>query len=709
MIEAKRVLPLLFLYGLHLAPAFAAGDCSSDGDKFVYSSFAAASLTLDGAAMVTPRGLLQLTSETALSKGHAFHPTPLQLRAPLCGAQKKAAAAVRSFSASFVFGIVPVTPGMGGHGLALVVAPSKDLSSAMASNYIGLLNSSSNGSVHNHIVAVELDTIQSPEFHDINDNHVGVDVNSLVSVDAASAGYYDDRTGELRNLTLVSGEVMRAWVDYDGDATRIDVTLAPVGTERPKKPLVSATVDLSTVIIADVAYVGFSSSTGRLSTLHYVLGWSFAVGGPAPAIDMASLPPLPDRRNSGSRSRPSKTMTLAIALPVAVGALAIIIAMAACVLLVVRRRYRYIELREDWEIEFGAHRLPYKDLFLATDGFKDKNLLGLGGFGKVYKGVLPTSGMEVAVKRVWHESEQGMKEFVAEVATIGRLRHRNLVQLLGYCRLKDQLLLVYDYMPNGSLEKHLYSHDNNTSTVLNWAQRFQIIKGVASGLLYIHEEWEQVVIHRDVKASNVLLDSEMNARLGDFGLARLRSHDTELLHTTVVAGTFGYIAPELALTGKASPLTDVFAFGAFLLEVVTGRRPVEETIDGDRLLLVDWVFEQWRKDQSLIEVVVDPRIQGDYDVNELSLTLRVGLLCSHPLASVRPSMRTVMQYLAGDMPLPELTMPTHMGIMSMLALLQSQGFDSSVMATSSSSSSSMRSSSTLLSQKGDDKSNVHVP
>jgi serine/threonine protein kinase len=689
------VLPLFFFYGLHLASAFAAGDSSSDGEKFVYSSFAGASLTLDGAAMVTPRGLLQLTSETALSKGHAFHPTPLHLRGPLGDGEKKAAA-VRSFSASFVFGIVPVTPGMGGHGLALVVAPSKDLSSGMASNYIGLLNSSSNGSVHNHIVAVELDTIQSPEFHDIDGNHVGVDVNSLVSVDAASAGYYDDRTGELRNLTLVSGEVMRAWVDYDGDATRIDVTLAPVGTERPKKPLVSATVDLSTVIVADVAYVGFSSSTGRLSTLHYVLGWSFAVGGPAPAIDMARLPPLPDRRNSGSRS----SKTLVIALPVAVGALAIIAMVVACVLLVVRRRYRYIELREDWEIEFGAHRLPYKDLFDATDGFKDKNLLGMGGFGKVYKGVLPTSGMEVAVKRVWHESEQGMKEFVAEVATIGRLRHRNLVQLLGYCRLKDQLLLVYDYMPNGSLEKHLYTHDEN-SPVLNWAQRLQVIKGVASGLLYIHEEWEQVVIHRDVKASNVLLDGEMNARLGDFGLARLHSHDAELLHTTVVAGTFGYIAPELALTGKASPLTDVFAFGAFLLEVVTGRRPVEDTVDGDRLLLVDWVFEHWRKDQSLIEVV-DPRIQGDYDVNELSLTLRVGLLCSHPLPSVRPSMRTVMQYLAGDMPLPE-TMPTHhMGI-SMLALLQSQGFDSSVMATSS--SSSIRSSSTLPSQKGDDKSN----
>jgi len=319
-------------------------------------------------------------------------------------------------------------------------------------------------------------------------------------------------------------------------------------------------------------------------------------------------------------------------------------------------------------------------------------VLGSGGFGAVFKGVLPTSGTEVAVKRVTHGSRQGMKEFVAEVATVGRLRHRNLVQLLGYCRLEDELLLAYDYMPNGSVESHLYGG----KPALSWAQRFQIIRGVASGLLYLHEEWEQVVVHRDVKASNILLDGEMNARLGDFGLARLHDRDAEL-RTTVVAGTFGYIAPELALTGRASPLTDVFAFGAFLLEVATGRRPVEDGGNSSRLVLVDWVFEHWRNG-SLVEAV-DPRIQGDCDVGELSLALRVGLLCSHPLASVRPGMRQVMQYLAGDAPLPELATTHHMG-MSMLALLQNQGFDAFVMASSSSWSSlvSVRSFDTSLSR-----------
>ncbi|GJM90956.1 hypothetical protein PR202_ga07286 [Eleusine coracana subsp. coracana] len=686
---------LFFSYGLLGAAAASAGD-----GRFLYSGFAGSNLDLDGTATVTPRGKLQLTNGTVQLKGHAFHPTSLRLR-------RNNNATVRSFSSSFVFGILPAAPGgLGGHGIALIVAPRKDFPSGIASQYMGFLNKTSNGNACNHIFAVELDTILNPDFHDLDNNHVGVDINNLTSVEAATAGYYDDVTGEFRSLTLISGEAMRAWVDYDGAAKRVDVTLAPAGVaKKPRRPLVSATVDLSTVI-TDQAYIGFSSSTGTLSTRHYVLGWSFGVDEPAPELDVAKLPKLPPIE------RPKEDVPkilLTIALPVVSGALTFAM-LATCVLLLLRRRYRYVELREDWEIEFGAHRLSHKDLFHATHGFNPKNLLGAGGFGRVYKGVLPNSGTEVAVKRVCHESRQGMKEFVAEVASIGRLRHRNLVQLLGYCRLKDELLLVYDYMPNGSLDKFLYNNnnahhgDNNNKQqlpALSWAQRFQIIKGVASGLLYLHEEWEQVVVHRDVKPSNVLLDAGMNARLGDFGLARLRGHGAGAeLQTTVVAGTFGYIAPELALTGKASPLTDVFAFGAFLLEVVTGRRPIDDGGNGGggTVMLIDWVFEHWRR-ETLVEVV-DPGIitRGDqYDVNELSLALKVGLLCSQPMADMRPSMRQVMQYLQGDASPPDLsTAAQHMGL-SMLALLQNQGFDSYVMSSSSSSSSSMKRLDTSLS------------
>jgi len=234
------------------------------------------------------------------------------------------------------------------------------------------------------------------------------------------------------------------------------------------------------------------------------------------------------------------------------------------------RRIKNADVIEAWELDIGPHRFSYKELKQATRGFRDKQLLGFGGFGRVYKGTLPNCKTHVAVKRISHESKQGLREFVSEIASIGRLRHRNLVQLLGWCRRRGDLLLVYDYMPNGSLDKYIFEEPR---MILSWEQRFKIIKGVAYGLLYLHEEWEQTVIHRDIKAGNVLLDSELNGRLGDFGLAKLYERGSNP-STTRVVGTLGYLAPELTRTGKPTANSDVFAFGALMLEVVCGRRPV---------------------------------------------------------------------------------------------------------------------------------------
>ena len=313
----------------------------------------------------------------------------------------------------------------------------------------------------------------------------------------------------------------------------------------------------------------------------------------------------------------------------------------------ISRRKKYEELREEWEREYGPHRFIYKNLYKATKGFSDKGLLGSGGFGKVYRGILPSSNVQIAVKRVSHDSKQGMKEFVAEIISMGRLRHRNLVQLLGYCRRRGELLLVYDYMPNGSLDKFLY---DNEKPNLNWIQRFRILRGVASGLLYLHEEWEQVVLHRDVKASNVLLDAELNGRLGDFGLARLYDHGTNP-QTTHVVGTVGYLAPELTRTGRATTCTDMFAFGAFMLEVACGRRPIDRRLP-EEVILVDWVFGCWKK--GAILDASDPRLEGNYVMEEMELVLKLGLLCSHSMPAARPSMRQVMQFLDGNADLPEL-------------------------------------------------------
>jgi hypothetical protein len=609
---------------------------AEDGQGFIYSGFAGTDIMVAGLAAVEPNGLLQLTNGMVQLKGQAFHPSRLRFRDP----DAVNGTTVRSFSASFVFTIRSIAPGVSAHGLTFFVSPTNNLTAAFSNQFLGLFSKRNNGNASNHIFAVEFDTVQSNDMLDMNDNHVGIDVNGLVSIKASSAGYYDDANGTFYNLTLASFEAMQAWVDYDGISKEIAVTLAPLGMARPRRPLLKTTYDLSPVL-EDQSYVGFSSSTGILESRHYVLGWSFGMGRPAPAIDATTLPKLP-RLGPEPQSK-----LLVTVLPIATGTLVLAI---VCLAIVLRRRQlRYAELREDWEVEFGPQRFSFKDLFKATEGFKEKHLLGIGGFGRVYKGVLRKSKAEVAVKKVSHESRQGMKEFIAEVVSMGRLRHKNVVQLLGYCRRKGELLLVYDHMPNGSLDKYLHGPPGNNRS-LDWSRRFHVIKGVAAGLLYLHEDWEQVVIHRDIKASNVLLDGEMNGRLGDFGLARLYDHGTDP-QTTHVVGTMGYIAPELARMGKASTLTDVFAFGVFLLEVTCGRRPiVQKEFQECPVLLADLVLQQWR-DGSLADMV-DERLQNNYNFDEACLALKLGLLCSHQLPCTRPCMRQVVQYLDGNAPFP---------------------------------------------------------
>ena len=606
---------------------------ASEDTSFTYLGFQSANLSLDGIAGVTSTGLLKLTNDTKQQMGHAFYPNPITFKNSSNGS-------VSSFSTTFVFAIYPEYPTLSGHGIAFVIAPTRGLPGALASQWLGLFNTSNNGNATNHVVAIELDTLRNSEFGDINDNHVGIDINGLASNESAPAGYYADNNGAFRNLTLISAHQMRVWVEYGGIEKKIEVTMAPINVGKPKTPLLSFSYDLSS-IIEDNMYVGFSSATGSMLTTHYVLGWSFKVNGQAPELDLSQLPKLP---RIGGKPR-SKFLT--IGLPVII--VSLVSVTISAIVYVIRRKRKFAELLEDWEIQYGPHRFKYKDLYIATKGFREKDLLGTGGFGRVYRGILPTSKIEIAVKKVSHESRQGMKQFVAEIESIGRLRHRNLVPLLGYCRRKGELLLVYDYMPNGSLDKYLFDQPKVT---LSWSQRFRIIIGVASGLFYLHEEWEQVVIHRDVKASNVLLDGELNARLGDFGLARLYDHGTDP-QTTHLVGTLGYLAPEHCRSGKATPGTDVYAFGAFLLEVACGKRPIEPRGAADDVLLLDWVFSHWNRGEIL--EARDVSLGADYAAEEVELVLKLGLLCSHSEPAARPSMRQIVQFLEGEFPVPELS------------------------------------------------------
>lgn len=622
---AKRLLILFCLLFWVSRTAFSIWD-----DEFIFSGFggdAKANISLDGVAEIDKKGILELTNTTAKRFGHAFYSKPINFKNSSTGK-------AFSFSTAFAFGIVPQFERLGGHGLAFVISRTRELKGVLPSQYLGLMNATDFGNFSNHLLAVEFDTVQDFEFGDISDNHIGIDINSMVSNASANASYFPEGNPTEEKIFLQCGKTIQSWIDYDSSKNELNVTLS-LSSTKPSFSILSFQMDLSPIIEENM-FVGFSASTGVLASSHYIYGWSFKMNGQAQSLDLSSLPSLPGPPKS------RKAMILATSLS-SVAFLAVI----AFIVMYTICRLKNMDIIEPWELEVGPHRFKYEELKKATRGFKDKELLGFGGFGRVYKGTLPKSRTEVAVKRINHDAKQGLREFVSEIASIGRLRHRNLVQLLGWCRRKGDLLLVYDFMPNGSLDKYLF---DEPKAVLTWEQRFKIIKGVASGLLYLHEEWEQTVIHRDIKAGNVLLDSELNGKLGDFGLAKLYERG-ENPSTTRVVGTLGYLAPELTKTGKPSTSSDVFAFGALLLEIVCGRRPIEQKALPEELILVDFVWDKW-KQGSILEVV-DSRLKGEYDEIEAVIVLKLGLVCSNNSPEKRPSMRQVVRYLEGDAALPE--------------------------------------------------------
>ncbi|GKV19691.1 hypothetical protein SLEP1_g29918 [Rubroshorea leprosula] len=294
----------------------------------------------------------------------------------------------------------------------------------------------------------------------------------------------------------------------------------------------------------------------------------------------------------------------------------------------------------------GPRKFSYNELAKATNNFADDEKLGEGGFGAVYKGVLRDSSTNVAVKRISRSSKQGIKEYASEVKIISRLRHKNLVKLIGWCHEKE-LLLAYEFLLHGSLDFHLFKG----RSLLPWEIRYKIVQGLASALLYLHEEGDFCVLHRDIKANNIMLDSAFNAKLGDFGLARLVDHGKGS-QTTLLAGTMGYIAPECHRKGKASKESDVYSFGVVTLEIACGRRSIEPTFDEQEVSLVDWVWEAYRNEMLL--GVADKKLSADFNAKEMECLLHVGLWCVHPSPSMRPSIRQAIQVLNFEAMLPNL-------------------------------------------------------
>ncbi|XP_072989541.1 probable serine/threonine-protein kinase At1g01540 isoform X2 [Typha latifolia] len=290
-----------------------------------------------------------------------------------------------------------------------------------------------------------------------------------------------------------------------------------------------------------------------------------------------------------------------------------------------------------------GHWYTLRELELATNNFADENVIGEGGYGIVYHGVLEDR-TQVAVKNLLNNRGQAEREFKVEVETIGRVRHKNLVRLLGYCAEGAHRILVYEYVDNGNLEQWLHG-DVGSCSPLTWEIRMNVILGTAKGLMYLHEGLEPKVVHRDIKSSNILLDEQWNPKVSDFGLAKLLGSDRSYV-TTRVMGTFGYVAPEYASTGMLNERSDVYSFGILIMEIISGRNPVDYSRPPGEVNLIEWLKTMVTSRN--FEGVFDPKLPEKPSSRVLKRALLVALRCVDPDAHKRPKMGHVIHLLEVD-------------------------------------------------------------
>ncbi|KAF8766092.1 hypothetical protein HU200_007584 [Digitaria exilis] len=291
-----------------------------------------------------------------------------------------------------------------------------------------------------------------------------------------------------------------------------------------------------------------------------------------------------------------------------------------------------------------SRALTFRQLDAATNGFSERNLLGEGGFGRVYKGRLDDTKEVIAVKQLDKDGFQGNREFLVEVLMLSLLHHPNLVKLLGYCADSNQRILVYEYMSKGSLEDHLLDLPPNWKP-LPWHTRMQIAVGAAKGIEYLHEVANPPVIYRDLKASNILLDRDFNAKLSDFGLAKLGPMGDQSHVSTRVMGTYGYCAPEYAMTGKLTKMSDIYSFGVVLLELITGRRAIDVSRLSEEQVLVHWASPLLRDKKRFVRLA-DPLLGRRYPVKGLYQALAVASMCLQDDAPSRPGISDVVSALS---------------------------------------------------------------
>lgn len=566
-------------------------------------------------------GVVQVSPVIKDASGRILYKQPLKLWDKLRGTKS-------SFTSTFVINIRPQTT-PGAEGLAFILTDTTTLPANSAGQWLGIVNVSTINV--NSIVAVEFDTRKS-DSEDVDDNHVGVDVKNIYSIKQEPlAGH---------GVNLSSSEDITASVHYDAKSDKVTVFVSLTRTTSEQdsgNPVLIVELDLSESLPEDV-FVGFSGSTGEFTQVNALKSWDF----------------------SSYEIRVKNSVNLLwlwILIPILV-----IILVGGVSYLLFRRRKNIMKGKDDDELEIeqeikrsstAPQKFRLKELKAATGNFNANNKLGSGGFGMVYKGVLRKE--EVAVKRISKNTRHGKQDFIAEVTTISNLHHKNLVKLFGWCYESNELLLVYEFMPNRSLDKFIFRdpiRGDAAGSAMDWETRHNIICGVARALDYLHNGCEKRVIHRDIKASNIMLDSDFNARLGDFGLARTIQLNEKTHHSTKgIAGTPGYMAPESFHTGKATVETDIYAFGVLILEVVCGRKPGHQNEENEyHSGLVEWVWEHHKMDR--ITEVIDHRLNNEFDEDQAECIVMLGLACCHPNPYERPSMRTALQVLTGEVAAP---------------------------------------------------------
>ncbi|KAH7444156.1 hypothetical protein KP509_02G067400 [Ceratopteris richardii] len=648
-------LGILFLVGVAATPSPPASPCSAANASMSFTlrpldlqnCFSLQSLvTPSRYPYVTADGEVFLTRDPADSAqqtnlynvGRISYIGPLELR--------DQNGLVRSFSTFFVFNITTFTKyNESGDGIAFVVTTDRAPPENSTGRFLGLMPEKASDR-HEQFMAVEFDTFQNlqPEILDPSASHIGIDISSLSSVKP-----YLNTSDPSHPLYLYNNYTISAWVSYDSSTHLIQVWATNrTYLQRPRDPILSVSRNLSQLFenFSDI-YVGITAASGNNSQATILYSWNFTVG-----------------EFQIHHSSPRLPLLWSILLA-AISAIVLFTAAIFAVRMIVRRRRRALIEQESISairvVSRFVQRYRYSELMHATHNFSDNRKIGKGAYSIVYKGTL-RDGTILAIKRM----RKGLVEadvIAREVQIISRIKHRNLLELEGWCYERGEALLVYQYMERGSLDRYLHGDRSATdSQELHGEIRYKIITGVAAALEYLHFGLTECVLHRDVKAANVLLTDTMEAKLGDFGLARLINRDEMVTITT--AGTPGYVAPEIVHAGRVTEKADVYSFGVLAMEIACGRR----AIDPSNMIcsrLSDWVWLHHQRgsitealDPAILHPPSGPALRGDRDVSELQelekwqCVLHLGLLCCQEDSDARPDMSQVHQALRSQTVLP---------------------------------------------------------